>query len=66
MGVQDVANLPSKSSGIVVEVNASGPPLIKTMLGISKGMLPVKRFLYSKFSFFCMINLMEIIKLPQS
>ena len=58
MCFQNVAFLPSQASfsttflKIVVEVKASGPPIVlKLWLGVGKGMLPVKYFRSNKASF---------------
>ena len=39
---------------------------LKTVVGVSKGMLPVKYFCLIRASFLCQLNFMEIIVLSQS
>ena len=68
MYFQKVAHLSPRASfpphflKIVVEVKVSGSPHgLKLLLGVSKGMLPVRYFCSNKASFLCQLNLMEIM-----
>ena len=58
------AKFPPHFIKTVVEVKASGPPCLTTVVGVSKGMLLVKE-LNSTKPFFGQSNFMQIIRLLQ-
>ena len=73
MGFQYVAFLPSRASFFSTFLkNCDGVVSLgtttyhKTVVGVSKGMLPVKYFRPNKASSFCQSNFMEIIRLSIS
>ena len=73
MDFQDVAFLPSRASFSVTFLNDCGgggglgtTTYLKTVLGVSMGMPPVKYFSSSVTSFMLMLNVLEVIGLPQS